>query len=118
MTVNAMIAKFDNAFPNDFTSLEKQDWLSTCDGLCYNEVIRNYIDAPEFDGHTSASDELLVPSPYDTLYISYMAMKMYLLREEIDRYNNMAVTFEQDWQTWSNFYNRTHRVKQKAVKFF
>lgn len=117
MTVQQMIQKFDNLYPNEFSQAEKEDWLNECDWLCYKEIMVNYKDVPEFNGHT-ASDELLVSVPYDRLYESYMAQKMYLAREEIDRYNNFAEKFAGEWQDWSYHFNRTHTVEQKAVKFF
>lgn len=112
MTITELISKFDNMFPNEFTQSEKEDWVNHCNLLCYNEIIANYEDAPEYDG------SLVVPSPYDNLYLSYMAWNMYLIREEMDRYNNSATKFTTEWETWANWYNRNHRVKQKAVKYF
>ena len=118
MTVAQMIAKFDTMYPNEFTSAEKEDWLNECDFLCYKEIMSHYEGVPEFDGHSTQTEELLIGTPYDRLYESYLATKMYLAREEIDRYNNFADKFAEEYKEWGNFLNRTNTIKQKAVKFF
>ena len=118
MTVIQAIERFDNLYPNEFSLQEKVDWLNECDGLAYKEIMSNYEGVPEFNGHTNTNEELLISSPYDRLYESFMAWKMYLAREEIDRYNNFAGKYATEWQEWANYFNRTHRVEQKAVRYF
>lgn len=118
MTISEMIQKFDTLYPNEFSNQEKFNWLNECDLLCYREIMQNYEEIPSFDGHSSATEELLISAPYDRLYESYLAQKVYIVREEIDRYNNFAEKFAGEWQDWANHFNRTHTIKQKAVKFF
>lgn len=117
MTIQSMIDQFDVAYPNQFTTTEKSQWLNNADWLVYLEIWKGY-DVTEFTGHTSTTDDLLVSAPYDELYMSYMAMQMYALREEIDRYNNARSEFDAMWEAYGYYWSRNNQKEQKAVVYF
>ena len=57
------------------------------------------------------STSLLVPWPYDELYLRYLVMRIDLEHGELDRYNNDAAAFNRLWQSWAALYCRIHAPK-------
>ena len=63
-----------------------------------------------YDGETEiGTTELLIPFPYDELYLRYLLMRIDLENGELDRYNNEAAQFNRLWQSYAGQYCRTHR---------
>ena len=63
-----------------------------------------------YDGETEiGTTELLIPFPYDELYLRYLLMRIDLENGELDRYNNEAAQFNRLWQSFAGQYCRTHR---------
>lgn len=90
-------------------------WLSAHDGTVWEETVRQYenhspTERPAYDAETDPeATELLIPAPWDELYPHYLAMRIDLAHQDIDRYNNEAMVYEQQRRAWANQYNRTHR---------
>ena len=89
-------------------------WLSAHDGTVWEEVIRHYERPPDSrPSYGEAADreatELLIQAPWDELYPHYLAMLIDLAHQDIDRYNNEAMVYEQQRRAWANHYNKTHR---------
>lgn len=89
-------------------------WLSALDGQLWEDVVSRYEGAspaerPAYADNADPETVLLVQAPYDELYPTYLAMRIDLAHEDIDRYNNEAVTFGRQRNAWSGWYNRNHR---------
>ena len=88
-------------------------WLSAHDGAVWEDVTCKYEGPPtvrpSYDAETDPETELLVEAPHDGLYPHYLAMRIDLAHQDIDRYNNEAAFYERLRQDWANHYNRTHR---------
>lgn len=75
-------------------------------------------DIPEvFTGYSpdSLTDALIVPFPYDELYVAYLKAKIDEENGETARYNNSAATFNGMLVDFQKAYHREH--KPKAVPF-
>ena len=90
-------------------------WLSDHDGVVWEETVSQYEGhqpetRPVYDGDTDKENtELLIQAPWDDLYPGYLAMRIDLAQQDIDRYNNEAAAYEARRQAWAKHYNRTHR---------
>ena len=79
--------------------------------------------APEpfsgYDGQTELrTAQLLVPFPYDELYLRYLVMRIDLEQGELERYNNDAACFNRLWQSCAAHYGRTHEpLSVSALRF-
>lgn len=58
----------------------------------------------DFDG----ARELLIPPPWDEVYVYYLYAQMDQRLGEIERYNNDAALFNAAWNDAVTWYNRTH----------
>ena len=88
-------------------------WLSAHDGAVWQDVISKYegqlTAMPVYGDETDPETELLVEAPHDGLYPHYLAMRIDLAHQDIDRYNNEAAYYGSLRQAWADNYNRTHR---------
>ena len=120
MTILEAITRADQLRPNDLSPAVKLRWLSTLDGQIHAELLLSH-DAGDpmppapfrgYDGDTELqSTELLIPFPYDELYLRYLLMRIDLEYGELDRYNNEAAQFNRLWQSCAGQYCRTHTPK-------
>ena len=65
----------------------------------------------EFTGYTVDTDpgtELLVGFPYDEIYTWYLAARVDWQNQEFDKYNNDRALFNNAYDTFSDYYTRTH----------
>jgi hypothetical protein len=55
---------------------------------------------------------LLIPPPYDDVYIKWLGAQIDYHNAEFDRYNNGMVMFNAGYQSFVDFFNRTHMPRQ------
>lgn len=88
-------------------------WLSSHDGQVWENTVKSYENPgtkPVYDEETDTeATSLLIPDPYDDIYIDYLVMRIDLAHHDIDRYNNEAVVYASKRQDWANWYNRNQR---------
>ena len=123
MTILEAINCVDSLKPNNYSHTDKVRWLSTLDGIIYDEIIKTHEGAEEvtFSGYnedTPVDTELIVPSPYDDVYIHYLESCIHHANEEYAKYNNAKTAYNTAYITFSNYYNRTHLPIGKKMKFF
>lgn len=120
MTIEIAIAKCDEINPNTVDETTKIRWLSQLDGLIKSEILDNYErnntepDISDFSGYTEdtpRSTALLVPFPYDDIYVNYLVAQVYLFLGENTKYNNYAMIYDSEKETYENYYARTHKPK-------
>lgn len=120
MNIEQAIAKCDEINPNTVDEVTKIKWLSQLDGVVKSEIFDNYerndtdADISDFSGYdesTVRSTALLVPFPYDDIYVNYLVAQVYLFMGENTKYNNYATIYESERETYERYYARTHRPK-------
>lgn len=113
MTISEAIAKIDAIQPNNYDNEMKTDWLSYLDGSIYDSVIKTHVDPPVTEFKPYSSDRmdvsLIVPFPYDEMYVTYLGMKISEANNETGRYNNSAIMFNSQMADFRGFYTRTHK---------
>lgn len=111
MKVKECIDKFDELYPNGISEDTKVKWLSDLDKRILIDVIQTH------EGGESAvawdidnvMAEMLVPSPYDELYVKYLQMKTDEANQETERYNNSATFFNAYYDDYARWYHRNNR---------
>ena len=119
MTIKKAIARFDALYPNEIPYERKLEWLSELDGVVYDEIIALHEDAPPtaFTGYilaTPGSTHLMVPFPYDKIYIEHLNAMLELIRGNAERYNNAAGLTAVTFDSFAAYYNRMHTPLQAA----
>ena len=123
MTIHDAINKAKDAKLGLFSQEQIIDWLNTVDGIIKREIIDTHEggDNIEFRGYnagTPLTAELLVPAPYDELYIRYLEMQMAYANSESDRHDRSTEAFNATYTAFERWYNRTRMPIRKRLKFF
>ena len=123
MTIIEAINKVDVLKPNNYTQTEKVKWLSNLDGLIKSEIIDTHEGGEDivFNGYedtTPVETEMLVPYPYDDLYIKWLESQIDYNNAEYQKYNNSTTAYNNAYSAFERYYNRQHMPKQTKMKFF
>ena len=123
MTIMEAITRIDTIKPNSYSQKEKIQWLSTLDGIIKTEIIdtHNGGEAVKFDGYTEETNlttKLLVPAPYDEIYLFWLESKIDYWNGETGKYNNSINMYNAAYSTYERYYNRTHMPKGKKFNLF
>ena len=122
MTLIEAITRIDTLKPNTYSQQEKVRWLSALDGIVKVEIIDTHegADKVTFDGYDENTDlltELLVPAPYDDIYLRWLDAQIDYANGEYNRYNNSVQTYNDAYSAFERHYNRTHTPIGKKFKF-
>jgi hypothetical protein len=123
MTISEALHRADEVKPNTYADLDKIRWLSTLDGFIKTKIIDTHeggesVTFKEYDVNTSLDTELLVPAPYDHIYIHWLEAMIDYANDEYDRYANTMEMYNSAWNTFEKYYNRTHMPIGKKFKYF
>ena len=124
MTIEQAIAKIDSLKPNTYTEMDKLEWLNELDGRIKAEIVDTHEDADEvsYFGYNEDTDlemtTLIVPSPYDDIYIKWLESKIDYANAEYAKYNNSSTAFNNAYSAFERYYNRQHMPKTTHLKFF
>lgn len=122
MTIMEAISRIDILKPNSYTEKEKILWLSTLDGIIKKEIIDKHegYEAIPFSGYTGDSPtttELLVPTPYDDIYLKWLEMQMDYTNGEYGKYNNSMAVYNAAYEAFAKYYTRNHMPLSKGNRF-
>ena len=123
MTIFEAISRIDAVKPNSYSQHEKVSWLSTLDGIIKTEIVDTHEGAENvtFNGYnseTALTTELLVPAPYDEVYLFWLESKIDYWNGETGKYNNSVLMYNTAYSAYEKFYNRTHMPIVKKFKLF
>lgn len=112
MTILQAMAQADCDRPNEISAERKLEWLSALDGQIHTELLAAYQGAlAPFTGYGADTElrttQLLVPFPYDEIYLRYLVMRIDLEQGELERYNHDAASFNRIWQSYAAHHGRT-----------
>lgn len=122
MTIIEVLNRVDNIKPNSYGITEKIRWLSDLDGIIKNEIFDTHEGGENisFSGYTEDVEldtVLLVPAPYDDIYIHYMEMRIDYANNEYGKYNNSMVMYNTAYSAFERYYNRNHMPISRGQRF-
>lgn len=107
MTVNDAIAKVKDRKPNAYSDESLVDWLNECEAMVQREIMLTVPDEIiQYDYPDDLDKELILPRPYDALYVSYIKMMIEYTQEEYNAYNNTNVMYQTQYQAAQGYFNR------------
>lgn len=117
------INKIDALKQNTFTQEDKIGWLSTLDGIIKSEIIDTHEGANKYtfsgyDESTPLDTELIVPSPYDDIYIKWLEAQIDYHNGEIGKYSNSMTMYNSAYSAFDRHYNRNNMPIGKGFKYF
>ena len=123
MTIMEALYRIDEIKPNSCSQPEKIKWLSSLDGVIKSEIIDTHEGGEDvvFEGYNEDSNlsiVLLVPAPYDDIYLKWLEARIDYTNGELNKYNNSSVAYNNAYDLYLRHYNRTHMPKGTKLKFF
>lgn len=123
MTIIEAINRLDALKFNTYSQSEKVEWLSSLDRRIRKEIIDTHegdsdTEFSGYDDDTPVSTELLVPAPYDEVYLRWMEAQIDYHNGEFGRYNNSVTMFNNAYSAFERSYNRTHMPLGNKLKIF
>ena len=122
MTIIEAINRIDALKHNTYTQSDKVEWLSRLDAMVKKFIIDTHEgDEVTFNGYDDSTDlytELLVPAPFDEVYMRWMEAQIDYHNGEYEKYNNAIDMYNTAYNGYMNHYNRTHMPKGKRFKYF
>lgn len=123
MTIHEAITRIDSLKFNTYTNHDKVAWLSRADWNVKRHILDKYecTEGDAFAGYTDNTDihtELLVPPPFDELYLRWLEAQIDYYNGELGRYNNSIAMFNEEYAAYLRYYNRNHMPKGRGFKFF
>lgn len=112
MTIREAIAEANSLSNNLIDEGLKIKWLSKLDGRIYYEIIAPNEKEGAFIGYsneTPSDTNLLVPYPWDSLYVSHLEMEIAKVNADNVRYANARIMFNELYDAYSKWYVRTHK---------
>lgn len=117
MKLREAMERVDEIRPNMTAPELKIAALSELDGLVWREIIHRHEfdgeepEMPAYDGNTDPDTVLLVPFPYDNIYTYWLMAKIDEQTLELDKYNNDRIMFNAAWESFSDWWTRSHMPK-------
>lgn len=123
MTIIEAINRIDSLKPNSYTQEDKIAWLSTLDGNIKKEIIDTHEGAEGvifngYDADTALDTALLIPAPYDDVYIKWLEAQIDYANGETNRYANSMIMYNTALSAFTRYYNRNNMPKGHQFKFF
>lgn len=123
MTIIEAVNKIDALKPNNYTTENKVAWLSTIDGIIKKEIIDTHEGADKvtfngYDADTTNDTVLLVPAPYDDIYIRWLEAQIDYNNGEYGRYSNSMTMYNAAYSNYERYYNRNNMPISKGFKYF
>lgn len=122
MTIIEAIAEVDSLVPNVRSREDKVRWLSRLDWTIKKEILDNYPgtagqDFNGYDQNTDLHTTLLVPPPYDEIYLRWLEAQIHFYNGETERYNEAIIMYNDAMSAYSDHYNRTHKPRGQGQRF-
>lgn len=122
MTIMEALHRIDTIKPNSYNQTEKIKWLSTLDGRIKTEIIDTHeggnITFNEYTENTPLTTNLLIPYPYDDIYLFWLESKIDYWNGEIGKYNNSISMFNEAYSSFEKYYTRNNMPKGSKNRFF
>ena len=123
MKIVEAISRIDGLKHNTYTQGEKIAWLSRLDSMVKRLIIDTHEGGEDviftgYDENTDINTELLVPEPFDEMYLRWLEAQMDYANGEYDKYNNSILMYQTAYDGYANYYNRNHMPKGKKIRFY
>ena len=122
MKIYDAINSIDSLMFNTNSQKDKIDWLSRMDWIVKRHVIDTHEGGEDvtftgYNENTAMETELLVPPPYDEVYLRWMEAQIHYHNGEYDKYNAAIVMYNTAFDAYANFYKQNHMPISRGSRF-
>ena len=107
---------------NTYSQDDKIQWLSRLDNMVKKQIIDTHegAESVSFGGYTADTPldtVLLVPAPWDEVYLRWLEAQIDYHNGEYDKYNNAIIMFNTAFEAYQKHYNSAHKPVQRGRRF-
>lgn len=107
---------------NTYSDSEKVEWLSRLDNSVKNLIIDTHEGGEDvifigYDDNTDKNTVLLVPAPFDEVYLRWLEAQIDYHNGEFDKFNASIIMYNTAFDAYANFYNRNHMPRNRGTRF-
>ena len=123
MTIQRALDMANAMKPNMMDRELKIAFLTEIEQLIHQEVIMKHVHTeeqktmPEYTVETDPGTQLVIPQPYDMVYVYWLMSKIDLQNLETDKYNNDRALFENAYDTMCDWYTRNNMPLTADTQF-
>lgn len=122
MTIIEAISSIDALIHNTYSQTDKVQWLSRLDSMVQKQIIDTHEGSENvtFIGYTASTPldtVLLVPTPYDDVYLKWIEAQIHYYNGEYDKYNNAIIMFNTAFDAYAPYYNQNHKPVNRGRRF-
>jgi hypothetical protein len=110
MTINTLLEKVKDEKPNSFGDERLIAFINEIEAEVADQLNMGYTPAYE-NTEADKEEELLVPAPYDRLYVSYVKAMIDYANEEYASYENNQMQHVQDFRDFVDWVVRTKQAQ-------
>ena len=119
MKLNDLIEKITDLRGQQYSTNMIMGWINEIEGQVVEEVINqaegfDKVFIP-LDYQLDHDTELSIPDRFQDVYINYLLSKIDFHNEETERYNNDVIMYNSAYESFSAWFRRQHRAKQRAM---
>ena len=123
MKISEAISRLDSLKHNTYTQSDKVEWLSRLDSMVKKHIIDTHEGADEvtftgYDDTTDIQTELLIPEPFDEVYLRWMEAQIDYANGEYNKYNQSIEMYKAAYDGYAKYYNRNHMPLGSSFKYF
>ena len=112
MTIIEAINIIDSLKHNTYSKNDKIRWLSKLDSMAKRLVIDTHeggsgVFFTGYNADTDLNTSMLIPEPFDDAYLRWLEAQIDYANGEYKKYNNSIMMFNDIWDGYKNYYNRT-----------
>lgn len=122
MKIIEAINRLDALKFNTYTQADKIEWLSRLDNTVKQQIIDTHeggecISFTGYNENTPTNTELLIPAPYDDVYLRWMEAQIDYHNGEYDKFNASIIMYNTAYENFANYYKRNHMPKGRRNRF-
>lgn len=122
MTIIEAINQLDSLKHNTYSQDDKVRWLSRVDWMVKRHIIDTHAAADNvtftgYDEMTDINTELLIPAPYDEVYLRWLEAQIDYANGEYRKYNNAITMFNTAFEDFAKYYTRNNMPISHGQRF-
>lgn len=122
MKIIEAINQLDSLKHNTYSQNDKIRWLSNLDWKVKKQIIDTHAGADQvmftgYDENTDINTELLIPAPYDEVYLRWMEAQIDYTNGEYRKYNNAITMFNTAFEAFAKYYTRNNTPVGHGPRF-
>lgn len=122
MTIIEAINRLDSLKFNTYSQPDKIEWLSRLDSTVKLQIVDTHFGGEDvtFSGYTDDTPldtVLLVPAPFDEVYLRWMEAQIDYYNGEYDKFNASIIMYNTAFNEYACYYNTYHKPRSSGRRF-